>query len=149
MAPATQPAPPGAALGVLAGVLKRDGQQRSATQARDQALADADHLALLHAIWTDQTIPARQQRYKDMLLSLLPPADRREPSHQARWLWRILRGAELAGLHPGQVLADAVGERNLAGVRDLAAVLDARLRARLGTLVPRPCLLYTSPSPRD
>jgi hypothetical protein len=73
-----------------------------------------------------------------MLLSLLPPADRREPSHQARWLWRILRGAELAGLHPGQVLADAVGERNLAGVRDLAAVLDARLRARLGTLVPRP-----------
>ena len=137
-APATRPAPPGAALAVLAGVLGRDGQQRSATQARNQALADADHLALLHAIWTDQTTPARNQRYRDLLLSTLPPGDRREPGHRARWLWRTLRAAELAGLDAGQVLADAVGERDLDGVRDVAAVLDARLRARLGTLVPRP-----------
>jgi len=35
---------------VLAGVLDRDGQQLSATQIRNQALADADHLAVLHAI---------------------------------------------------------------------------------------------------
>jgi hypothetical protein len=44
-APAPQPAPPSAALGVLAGVLDRDGQQLSATQTRRQALADADHPA--------------------------------------------------------------------------------------------------------
>jgi hypothetical protein len=35
--------------------------------------------------------------------------------HQARWLWRTLRGAELAGLDAGQVLAEAIGERDLAG----------------------------------
>ena len=56
-APALRPAPPGTALGVLAGVLDRDGQQHSATQTRQQALADADHLAVLHAIWTAETTP--------------------------------------------------------------------------------------------
>ena len=41
----------GEALAVLADAMDRDGQQRSATQIRHQALADADHLAMLHAIW--------------------------------------------------------------------------------------------------
>ena len=54
-APDPRPAPPGTALAVLASVLNRDGQERSATQTRDQALADADHLAILHAIWTAET----------------------------------------------------------------------------------------------
>ena len=137
-APDTRPALPGTALSVLAGVLDRDGQQRSATQTRNQALADADHLALLHVIWTAETTPARDQRYRDLLMSILPPGDRREPSHQARWLWRTLRAAELAGLDAGQVLAAAAGERDLVGACDLAAVIDARLRYRLGSLVPRP-----------
>jgi hypothetical protein len=43
------------ALGVLCAVLDHDGQQISATQTRNQALADADHLALLHAIWTAES----------------------------------------------------------------------------------------------
>jgi hypothetical protein len=137
-APATPPAAPGAALGVLAGVLDRDGQQHSATQTRQQALADANHLALLHAIWTAETTPARQQRYRDLLAAALPPEHHCGTSHQARWLWRTLRGAELAGLDPAQVLADAIGERDLAGSRDMAAVLDARIRYRLGALVPLP-----------
>ena len=137
-APATEPAPPGTALGVLAGVLDRDGQQLSATQTRQQALSDADHLAVLHAIWTAETAPARQQRYRDLLLAALPPEHRRGTSHQARWLWRTLRGAELAGLDAGQVLADAIAERDLAGARDVPTVLDARIRYRLGSLVPLP-----------
>jgi conjugative relaxase-like TrwC/TraI family protein len=137
-APAPQPAPPGEALGVLAGVLDRNGQQLSATQTRQQALADADHLAILHAIWTAETAPARQQRYRDLLAAALPPEHRRGTSHQARWLWRTLRGAELAGLDPAQVLADAVAERDLDGARDVPAVLDARIRYRLGSLIPRP-----------
>jgi hypothetical protein len=81
-APATPPAPPGTALAALARVLNRDGQQRSATRTRNQALADAHHLALLHAIWTAETTPARDQRYRDLLMSILPTADRREPSHR-------------------------------------------------------------------
>ena len=137
-APAPRPASPGTALGVLAGVLDHDGQQLSATQIRQQALADADHLAVLHAIWTAETTPARQQCYRDLLLGALPPEHRREPGHQARWLWRTLRGAELAGLDAGQVLADAIRERDLAGARDVPSVVDARIRYRLGSLVPLP-----------
>ena len=123
---------------MLADVLDRDGQQLSATQTRQQALADADHLAILHAIWTAETTPAREQRYRDLLTAALPPGYRPEPGHQAKWLWRTLRAAELAGLDPGQVLADAIAERDLAGARDVAAVIDARLRHRIGSLVPLP-----------
>jgi hypothetical protein len=37
-----------------------------------------------------------------------------------------------------QALADAIGERDLAGARDLPSVIDTRLRHRTGSLVPRP-----------
>ena len=123
---------------MLAAVLDRDGQHHSATQARQQSLADADHLAVLHAIWTAESTPARQQHYRHLLTQALPDHDRAEHSHQARWLFRTLRAAELAGLDPAQVLADAIGERDLGGSRDLAAVLDARIRCRLGNPVPLP-----------
>ena len=137
-AAATPPAAPGQALGALAAVLDRDGQQHSATQVRQQALADADHLAVLHAIWTAETTSARQQRYQDLLMDAVPPGYRRQPGHQARWLFRTLRAAELAGLDPAQVLADAISERDLEGARDVSAVLDARIRYRLGAPVPLP-----------
>ena len=134
-APAATPADP---VTVLAGVLDRDGQQQSATQTRNQALADADHLAILHAIWAAETTPVREQAYRAWLMNALPPGYRRPPGHQAKWLWRTLRGAELAGLDPATVLAEAVAERDLAGSRDIAAVLDGRIRHRLGTPVPLP-----------
>ena len=88
------------ALAVLSGVLDRNGQQLSASQTRQQALANADHLAILHAIWTDQTAQTREQYYRDLLAAHLPPEHRREPGHQARWLWRTLRAAELAAWTP-------------------------------------------------
>jgi hypothetical protein len=126
------------ALGVLADVLQRDGQQLSASQTWRQALADADHLAILHAIWTAETTPAHEQHYTELLMASLPPGYRQEPGHQAKWLWRTLRAAELAGLDPGQALVGAIAERDLTGARDVPAVLDARLRHRIGTLIPRP-----------
>jgi AAA domain/TrwC relaxase len=149
--PAAQPDPATAireALAVLANVLGRDGQQRSASQIRNQALSDADHLALLHAIWTAETTPARHRRYQDLLMATLPPGYRTEPGHQARWLWRTLHAAELAGLDPGRVLAEAVGERDLAHARDVPAVIDARLRYRLGTPVPLPAAPWSAQVPQ-
>jgi len=140
-------APPGQALAVLTAVLDRDGQLLSATQDRHRALADADHLAILHAIWTAETTPAREQRYKDLLSASLPPGYHRPPGHQAKWLWRTLRAAELAGLDPARLLAAAIAERDLAGSRDLAAVVDARLRHRLGTAVPLPAGPWSSQVP--
>jgi hypothetical protein len=113
--PAAEPAGIRDALAVLADVLERDGQQLSASQTWQQALADADHLALLHGIWTTETTPAREQRYQDLLLAALPPGYRQEPGHQAKWLRRTMRAAELAGLDAGRVLADAIGERDLTG----------------------------------
>ena len=142
--PSATPADP---VTVLADVLDRDGQQHSATQTRRQALADADHLAILHAIWAAEITPARDQRYRDLLMNSLPPGYRRPPGHQAKWLWRTLRGAELAGLDPAGVLAGAVAERDLAGSRDIAAVLDARIRHRLGTLVPLPARPWSEQVP--
>jgi hypothetical protein len=80
--PATPPTPPATPLGALAQVLDHDGQQLSATQARRQALSDADHLAVLHAIWTAETTPARRQHYRDLLTQALPPGYRAEPGHK-------------------------------------------------------------------
>ena len=69
-------------LGVLAEVLDRDGEQLSASQTWQQALSDADHLAVLHAIWTAETTPAREQRYADLLTAALPPGHRQETQPQ-------------------------------------------------------------------
>jgi hypothetical protein len=134
----TAPAVPSPALAVLAAVLDRDGQQHSATQTRQQALADADHLAVLNAIWTSEIAPAREQHYRDLLQAVLPLGYQTDPGHREKWLWQTLRAAELAGLDAAQVLADAIGERDLAGARDVPAVLDARIRARTGSGVPLP-----------
>ena len=137
-APATPLAPPGEALAVLSAVVERDGQLLSASQDRHRALASADHLAILNAIWTAETAAAREQRYQDLLMASLPPGYRTEPGHQGRWLWRTMRAAELAGLDAGGVLAAAVAERDLAGARDLPSVIDARIRRQTGSLVPLP-----------
>jgi hypothetical protein len=128
----------GEALGVLADVLERDGQQLSATETWQRNLSNADHLAILNAMWAGETTTAREQRYRDLLTRALPPAYQAGPGHQAKWLWRTLRAAELAGLDTAQVLAAAIGERDLAGSRDVPSVIDARLRAKVNPLVPQP-----------
>jgi hypothetical protein len=140
--PAAAPAGIRDALAVLSDVLEWDGQQLSATQTWQQALADADHLAILHAIWAAETSPAREQRYRDLLLAALPPGYQQEPGHQAKWLWRTMRAAELAGPDLQQVLAAAIGERVLTGARDVTAVIDARLRRRTGAIIPQPAGLW-------
>jgi hypothetical protein len=139
--PTTTPAPPSTPLGVLAQILEHDGQQLSATQTRNQARSDADHLAVLHAIWTAETTPARHQRYRDLLTQALPPGYHAAPGPREQWLWRTLRAAELAGQDPAQVLAAAIAGRDLAGARDIPAVLDAPpspAPGRPGSVLGRP-----------
>ncbi|HEX6989100.1 MAG TPA: hypothetical protein VF282_06480, partial [Bacillota bacterium] len=127
------------ALGVLAQILGKDGQLSSASQTWRDALADADHLAILHAVWAAETAPACQQRYRDLLTAVLPPGYQAQgSSHREKWLWRTLHNAELAGLDARQLLTAAVAERALAGADDVAAVIDYRIRRRAGTLVPLP-----------
>ena len=135
------------AISVLPDVLARDGQELSASQTWRQALSDADHLALLHAIWTAETAPAREARYQDMLADVLPPQWQAGPSHQARWLWRTLRAVELAGLDARAVLHEAVRERDLSGARDITAVIDARIRRRTRSIVPLPAPAWSEQIP--
>ena len=71
-------------------------------------LANADHLAVLGAIWTAETRHAHDTRYRDLVMAALPPEYRQELSHQARWLYRTLRSAELAGLDPAEVARAAI-----------------------------------------
>ena len=106
----------------------------SAIETRRRNLANADHLAVLHAIWTAETQAARHDRYRQIIITALLPGHRGELSHHARWLYRTLHAAELTGLDPADVIRTAIASRNLSGARDIAAVLDARIRPRTGPL---------------
>jgi hypothetical protein len=72
------------------------------------------------------------------VIAALPPGYRHEFSHQARWLYRTLRSAELAGLDPAEAARSAIESRDLAGARDIASVIDARIRQRVYPLLPQP-----------
>ena len=125
-------------MAVLADVLDRDGAELSASKTRQRNLANADHLAILNTIWTAETRHARNDRYRDLVMAALPPGYRQELSHQARWLFGTLRTAELAGLDPAEVARSAIESRDLAGARDIASVIDARIRQRVHPLLPQP-----------
>jgi hypothetical protein len=125
-------------IAVLADVLSRDGAEQSASAIRQRNLANADHLATLHAIWTAETTAARHDRYRDLVTATLLPGHRQPLSHQARWLFRTLHTAELVGLNPAEVIRTAIASRDLAGIRDIASVLDARIRFRVYPLLPQP-----------
>jgi hypothetical protein len=131
-------ADPREAIAVLADVLGRDGAELSASETMRRNLATADHLAVLHAIWAAETRGTRDDRYRELVMAALPPGYQQPLSHQARWLFRTLRAAELAGLDPAEVIGTAVAARDLAGARDIAAVLDARIRPRVHPLLPQP-----------
>ena len=133
---------------VLADVLGRDAAALSATAIRQRNLANADHLAVLHAIWTAETTAARHDRYRDLVMTALPPGHQQPLPHQARWLFRTLHAAELAGLDPAEVIRTAITSRDLAGARDTAAVLDARIRPRIHPLLPHPQGPWTGRVPR-
>jgi hypothetical protein len=134
-------------IAVLADVLSRDGAGQSASEVRQRNLAHADHLATLHAIWTAETTAARHDRYRYLVTAAFPPGHRQPLSHQARWLYRTLHAAELAGLDPAEAIRTAITSRDLAGSRDIAAVLDARIRPRINPLVPQPQGPWTSRVP--
>jgi hypothetical protein len=132
---------------VLADVLRRDGAELSASAIRQRNLANADHLGILHAIWTAETSGARHDHYRELITAALPPGHRQPLSHQARWLFRTLHAAELAGLDPAEVISSAIASRDLAGARDIAAVLDARIRPRIHPLLPQPQARWTERVP--
>ena len=125
-------------IGVLSDVLENEGAELSALEVQRRNLANADHLAKLHAIWDGETKDAVTGRYERLLREHLPEDYKdTELSGHATWLYRTLRGAEAAGLDADAVLARAVAAKPLTGARDVAAVIDSRIREETGTLVPQ------------
>ena len=127
-----------AAQAVLADTFERDGAELSAIEYQQREMANADHLGILLAMWEGETWQARDQRYEEMVTAELPPGYDGELSPARRWLYRALHSAELAGLDPQQVLRDAIASGDLAGSRDVAKVLHARIRNQAGPAVPLP-----------
>ena len=119
-----------AAQAVLADTFERDGAELSAIEYRQREMANADHLGILLAMWEGETWQARDQRYREMVAAELPAGYDGELSPARRWLYRSLHSAELAGLDPQQVLRDAIASGDLAGSRDVAKVLHARIRSQ-------------------
>jgi conjugative relaxase-like TrwC/TraI family protein len=126
------------AVAVLADILARDGAEDSAREYQRKALAGVDHLARLNAMWEGEIAQAVNDRYRQIVLDALPEEWREQglASQQSRWLFRSLRTAENAGLDPAEVVQAAVDARDLEGSRDVASVLDARIRPMAQGLVP-------------
>jgi conjugative relaxase-like TrwC/TraI family protein len=124
------------AVAVLADVIERDGSELSASELREHNLAQADHLSILNAMWQGETVGARQEAYRQLVLEALPPEYQQELKPTAKWLYRTMQMADSAGLDVGELVQGAVSAAPLTGARDIAAVLDARMRDRVYGLVP-------------
>jgi hypothetical protein len=118
---------------VLAGVLARDGSELSATETLQRELFRADHLGVLGGIWDDVTRRVQAAKFENALRGALPAdlADLAVDDPACTWLWRSLREAEAAGLDGTQVLKRAAAARTMTGARDVARVLDSRVRHML------------------
>jgi hypothetical protein len=129
-------------LAVLADVLARDATDLAATEYRNLERSNADHLGLLHAIWMDLTERADAERFRPIVQSALTDtwgiSDGALDTPTARWLYRTMRSAELAGADPGEAVMHAVQSRDMAGARDIPAVIDARIRPSMNAIAPQP-----------
>src|SRR5262249_56080543 len=123
---------------VLADVLARDATDLAATEYRERQLSNADHLGLLHAIWMDLTEGADAQRFRPVVLAALADAwgiaDGALDSPTARWLYRTMRAAELAGADPARAVREAVMYRDLDGAPDIPPVIAARIPPTLSPI---------------
>jgi hypothetical protein len=129
-------------MAVLADVLAQDATDLAATEYRESQRSNADHLGLLRTIWMNLIERADAERFRPVVQSALTDAwgIRSDVlgSPTARWLYRTMRAAELAGADPGEAVRQAVRSRDLNGVRDIPAVIDARMRRSVSALTPRP-----------
>ncbi len=127
-------------LAVLSDVMARDEMQEAALTLLLREFGDADHLGKLDTVWQSETMAARRDAWRAGIRNALPA----EYQHvaldggTATWLWRTLRFVEAAGLDATQVATDAIEAAPLTGARDIAAVIDARIRRATGGIAPAP-----------
>jgi len=125
------------AVNLLANVIRNDGRELSATEYREQALANADHPGLLGHILQEHVREDSAARFTVALRDTLGErAD--EALADTDDLWRALRHAELAGKDGPAVLRAAFQQRSLEGVRSVSAVLARRVREMTEHLPAQP-----------
>jgi conjugative relaxase-like TrwC/TraI family protein len=125
-------------IAILADAMERDDSEESASEYQRRQLANADHLGVLHARWTDLIRKADRERYHQMIQAALPEEHRGEVGSVETWINRCLRTAEAAGLDPGELLRNVIGSRTLDGARDVGKVIYGRLHRITDGLVPEP-----------
>jgi hypothetical protein len=133
---------------ILALAIRRDAAEMSATETREQALSDADHLGALHAIWMDQGRAEAHSRYSRAVRECASSADAEEILSDTDVLWRTVRAAEFAGLDGAEVIRQAIVGRSFTGARSHSAVLESRIRRKTGHLPPRIRDSWTAILPR-
>src|SRR5258706_4381054 len=133
---------------ILAPVVRRQDAELSATETRERALSDADHLGALHAIWMDQCRAEAYARYARAVREHADTADAAEILKVTDEVWRTVRAAELAGLNGNEVIRTAIEGRSFTGARSHSAVLDARIRNETEHLPPVIRTLWARHVPR-
>ena len=107
----------------------------SATEYQRKSLVRADHLGVLHASWADQERAADRERDRGSPGGAAGAVARPAPP-AGLWLYRTLWAAELAsGWTPARCTQQRSG-RTLDGARDVASVMDARMRAMADAACP-------------
>jgi conjugative relaxase-like TrwC/TraI family protein len=119
---------------ILAQVVRRDHPGLSATETRERAESDTDHLGTLQAIWMDHCRAEAYGRYAQAVREHAEPADAGQILQDTDRLWRTVCSAELAGLDGADVIRAAITGRPFTGARSHSAVLDARIREMTGGL---------------
>ncbi|SCG15614.1 conjugative relaxase domain-containing protein, TrwC/TraI family [Micromonospora echinofusca] len=125
----TPPAPPTAAVAVLADIMRRTAPERSATETEQQLLADVDALHVWTPIYDDLAARARIPEYLAIVRQLRGPAvaDRLARDLALPALITRLTTYAAAGHDPRDVLSRVIRVRELDSADDLAAVLSWRI----------------------
>ena len=110
----------------------------SATEYRDFALGNADHLGLLGHIHHDLGREESAARFTAALRQALGDQQANEVLKDPDDLWRALRHAELAGKDGPQVLAEAATQRGTGDAKSISAVLAYRVREKTENLPAAP-----------
>jgi hypothetical protein len=124
-------------ISILAPAMRHDSAELSATETKEQALSDADHLGTLYAIWQDQCRADAYGRYAQAVHEYAAPADAAEILKDTDALWRTVRNAELAGLDGSKVIRETIEGRPFTGARSHSAALGARIRDKTAHLPPK------------
>ncbi|MFG1995215.1 MobF family relaxase [Actinoplanes sp. NPDC048988] len=136
------PAPATAGITVLAGVLREDGTDRSATETEQTLWADADALRHWGPIYDDLTARAGTDHYTAVIRGVAGQrvADNLAADPAMPVLAARLHALAAAGYDPTQVLAAVASERELTSARDTAAVLAWRINQAYQELQPDPAV---------